>query len=78
MVWFNVASLAIRYRHILGYGLAVLALAFCVWYIHSEGYRACERDAMAKEIEVVDERIKIGNNRPSDAVTINRLRNGKF
>ena len=74
----NLIPFAIKYRHWIGYGVAVIALVVAVWYIHYEGYKACQRDAMEKEIEVVNERIKIGNNRPSDAVTIERLRSGSF
>lgn len=68
----------IRYRHLIGYGLAVIALGVMVWYIHHEGYKACQRDVMEKTIDVIEERIEIGNLRPSDAVTVKRLRENSF
>lgn len=40
----------IKYRHLIGYGLAIVALIVLLWYIHHEGYKACERDAMAEEL----------------------------
>lgn len=67
-------SLIIKYRHIVGYGLAVIALICLVWYIHEGGYKACEKDQQIKSIEVAEKRNEIANNRPSDdAVFFNGL-----
>lgn len=60
-------SLAIRYRHYLGYGFAIIAALGALWYIKHTGYRQCEQDkAMAaaeafqksyKNREAVDEKV---------------------
>jgi len=68
----------IRYRHFLGYGLAVVALIASVWYIHHRGYEACQAALKAKELTIMEKRNEIARNRPDDTTTINRLRNGNF
>lgn len=45
----------IKYRHFIGYGLAVVALIASVWYIHHRGYEACQA-AIAIERAKVNEK----------------------
>ena len=68
-----ILGILIKYRHWIGYGLAVAALAFSVWYIHNEGYKACEEDALVKSVEVSEKRNEIANNRPDTNTFLNGL-----
>ena len=62
MMWL---SFALRYKHLIGYGIAVLSLAALVWYIHNEGYKACKNDIIVEHVEVLKKRNEIVN-RPLD------------
>lgn len=37
----------IKYRHLMVYSAAVIALIVSVWYIHQKGYKACQREIAA-------------------------------
>lgn len=64
----QIISLAIQYRHYLGYAFAVVAVLGALWYVKHTGYTQCERDkAMAvaeafqrayKNREAVDESVQ--------------------
>jgi len=71
-------GLAIRYRHLLGYGAAVLLLIGAVWYVHHSGYKACEQAAIVKQITITEKRHEIANNKPSVIDTIAGMRGGDF
>lgn len=47
----NLIPLAIKYRHLIGYGALVVACLSAVWYIHHQGYKACQREILALSAE---------------------------
>jgi len=68
----------IKYRHFIGYGFSVLAVFALLWYVHSQGYEACEKDVIIKTIEVGKIRNEIANNKPSVIDVISGMRSGSF
>lgn len=57
---------------------AVVALIGAVLFIRHSGYKACEEDVKTQQIETVEKRNEIANNRPSSDAVVKRLRNGSF
>ena len=57
---------------------AVIIVLGLVYYIYSEGKQACENTVVNKEVELMEKRNEIANQRPDAAVVIDRLRRGTF
>ena len=75
---FAVYSMLIRYRHIIAYSAAIITVFALLWYVHSHGYEACEKDVIIKTIEVGKIRNEIANNKPSVIDVISGMRSGSF
>jgi len=70
-----ILPILIQFRHIIGYGLAILALVSCVWYIFNS---ACDAKIVKETVIKYEKRNHIANNRPDVAGVIDELRRGQF
>lgn len=75
---FKVYSILIRFRYVW-LALSVLsALGGVYFYGYYKGKAAAENAVMAANIQIMEKRNAIANNRPDDSATIKRLRSGSF
>jgi len=56
----------------------VVAVLGLVWYIYNEGKQSCISDTVNLEVELMEKRNEIANQRPDASVVIDRLRDGTF
>lgn len=57
---------------------AVFALTGLFFYVKQIGFNDCVKEQATQQIEIMEVRNEIANNRPDDNATIKRLRSGSF